>query len=47
MSDTPFIITIDTEGDDLWSRPRAITARNAAWLPRFLEETHETDKKSI
>jgi hypothetical protein len=35
MSDTPFIITIDTEGDDLWSRPREITTRNAHYLPRF------------
>ncbi len=35
MSDTPFIITIDTEGDDLWSRPRQITTRNAEYLPRF------------
>lgn len=30
-----FLITIDTEGDDLWSAPRAITTRNAAFLPRF------------
>jgi hypothetical protein len=35
MSETPFIITIDTEGDDLWSKPREITTRNAAYLPRF------------
>lgn len=35
MSKTPFIITIDTEGDDLWSRPRQITTRNAEYLPRF------------
>ena len=33
--DTPFIITIDTEGDDLWSAPREIATRNAAFLPRF------------
>ena len=30
-----FLITIDTEGDDLWSRPREITTRNAAVLPPF------------
>lgn len=30
-----FIITIDTEGDNLWSRPRAVTTRNADYLPRF------------
>src|SRR2546426_950788 len=38
MSKTPFIITIDTEGDDLWARSwgsREITTRNAAYLPRF------------
>jgi hypothetical protein len=35
MSEMPFIITIDTEGDDLWARPREITTRNAAYLPRF------------
>jgi hypothetical protein len=29
------LITIDTEGDDLWSCPREITARNLAFLPRF------------
>ena len=32
---TAFLITIDTEGDNLWSRPREITTRNAAFLPRF------------
>jgi hypothetical protein len=30
-----FLITIDTEGDDLWSAPREITVRNAAFLDRF------------
>ena len=35
MPETPFVITIDTEGDDLWSRPRQITTRNADYLPRF------------
>ena len=35
MPEAGFIITIDTEGDDLWSRPREITTRNAAYLPRF------------
>src|SRR5258706_13087866 len=35
MSDPAFIITIDTEGDDLWARPREITSRNADFLPRF------------
>jgi hypothetical protein len=30
-----FLITIDTEGDNLWARPRVVTTRNAAFLPRF------------
>lgn len=30
-----FLVTVDTEGDNLWSRPRAITTRNAEYLPRF------------
>jgi hypothetical protein len=35
-SDSPaFLITIDTEGDNLWSRPRCVTTENARFLPRF------------
>jgi hypothetical protein len=30
-----FLITIDTEGDDLWSRPSEIHTRNAAFVARF------------
>jgi len=30
-----FIITIDTEGDNLWSRPLTVTTENARYLPRF------------
>ena len=30
-----FIVTIDTEGDDLWGRPRIITTRNARHVQRF------------
>lgn len=30
-----FLISIDTEGDDIWSRPREVTTRNARTLPRF------------
>jgi hypothetical protein len=33
--ETPFIITVDTEGDNLWDKPREITTRNASYLPRF------------
>lgn len=29
------IITIDTEGDDLWSRPSEIKVENARFVPRF------------
>ncbi|MGA2051921.1 MAG: deacetylase [Opitutales bacterium] len=29
------LITMDTEGDNVWARPRAVTTRNAASLPRF------------
>ena len=30
-----FLISIDTEGDDVWSRPREARTQNAAFLPRF------------
>jgi hypothetical protein len=30
-----FLITIDTEGDNIWAAPREIMTRNAAFLPRF------------
>ena len=33
----PLLITIDTEGDNLWGRPRSITTVNARYLPRFQE----------
>ena len=32
---TAFLITIDTEGDNLWVNKRTITTRNAAFLARF------------
>ena len=39
----PFLITIDTEGDQLWSRPETITTKNAHYLERFqtLCERHQ------
>jgi peptidoglycan/xylan/chitin deacetylase (PgdA/CDA1 family) len=37
VSKPAFLITIDTEGDNLWSRPRTITTRNSGFLPRFQE----------
>lgn len=30
-----FLITIDTEGDNIWSRPREITTENSRFLSRF------------
>jgi hypothetical protein len=30
-----FIVTIDTEGDNLWAKPRVISTQNAKFLPRF------------
>jgi hypothetical protein len=30
-----FLVTIDTEGDNLWAKPREIRTTNARWLPRF------------
>lgn len=30
-----FIITVDAEGDDLWSQPKEIGTENAKFIPRF------------
>jgi len=30
-----FLITIDTEGDNLWARPRTVSTRNAGFMARF------------
>jgi hypothetical protein len=35
MKGPAFLITIDTEGDDIWARPETITTENARFLPRF------------
>lgn len=35
MAGTAFIVSVDTEGDNLWARPKEITTRNARFLPRF------------
>nr|BAE19861.1 lipopolysaccahride biosynthesis [Edwardsiella tarda] len=35
MSHPAFIITIDTEGDNLWQNHDRITTENARYLPRF------------
>lgn len=36
-----FIITIDTEGDDIWSCPERVTTENAGYLPRFQDLAEE------
>ena len=33
--DTVFIITIDTEGDNIWSHPETVTTENTRYLRRF------------
>ena len=35
MARPAFILTIDTEGDNIWARPERITTENARFLPRF------------
>lgn len=35
MQSIPFLITIDTEGDNLWGNPKSVTTNNAAFIPRF------------
>jgi len=38
MSDPPlFVITLDTEPDNEWGRPRVATTRNSRFVPRFHE----------
>ena len=37
VSKPAFIITIDTEGDNLWARRREVKTENAKFLPRFQE----------
>jgi hypothetical protein len=32
-----FLITIDTEGDNLWAAPATITTENSRWISRFQE----------
>ncbi len=35
MTGPCFLVTVDTEGDNAWARPRVATTHNAAYLPRF------------
>lgn len=45
MKRPAFIITIDTEGDNLWGSPTEITSHNARFLPRFQELCEQYDFK--
>jgi hypothetical protein len=40
-----FLITIDTEGDSVWSRPALVTTRNAAFLERFQQLCERWDQR--
>ena len=40
-----FLITIDTEGDNLWGPQKAVATRNASYLPRFQELCEKYDFK--
>ena len=40
-----FLITIDTEGDNLWAAPRTITTRNTSYLGRFQNLCERYDLK--
>jgi hypothetical protein len=40
-----FIITIDTEGDNVWSREKNIEIENAKYLPRFQKLCEKYDFK--
>ena len=35
MESPAFLITIDTEGDDIWGSHANVTTENARYLPRF------------
>jgi hypothetical protein len=35
LSQPALLITIDTEGDNLWARPKQVATENARYLPRF------------
>ena len=43
--DKYFIITLDTEGDNIWSRRKETTVQNAKFLPRFQRLCEKYDFK--
>jgi hypothetical protein len=46
MNKPEFIITIDAEGDNLWSRPDIITTHNSKYLSRFQQLCESFDFKT-
>ena len=42
-----FLVTIDTEGDNVWSRPRELATENARFLPRFQQLCEQYDLKPV
>lgn len=47
MVKIPFLITIDTEGDNLWSRPEVIETKNTYGLYRFQELCNQYGFKPV
>lgn len=47
MSKAAFLITIDTEGDNLWQKHDSITTENARFLPRFQALCEKYDFKPV
>ncbi len=43
VSPTGLLVTVDVEGDNLWSRPKNVGTRNARFLPRFQEVCERHD----
>ena len=43
----PFLITIDTEGDNLWNKPKVIETKNARGLERFQHLCNEFGFKPV
>lgn len=44
---TPFFLTVDTEGDNIWDRPKNITSKNVERLYRFQELCSKYNIKPI
>ena len=46
-SKLPFIITIDTEGDNIWRKPQTINTENSKYLPRFQQICEKYNLKPV